>query len=177
MSGTETAVVARPSHTQLVAALAKPGSAILATLDAHKCHLWHMASCIPGEAGELFDAVKKMVIYNKPLDRNNVVEELGDLEFYLRGLRDALGITREETLEANIDKLVVRYGAQYSDAAAQARADKVPAAPQYLGERVTSTPLEAPPAPARVFMAQPAPVPHRRRDDGTTDAAEQPSTC
>jgi NTP pyrophosphatase (non-canonical NTP hydrolase) len=79
---------------------------------------------ISGEAGELLDAVKKATIYRKPLDRVNVVEELGDLEFYMRGLRESLGITREETLGLNISKLRKRYTAKYSDEAAIHRADK-----------------------------------------------------
>ena len=80
---------------------------------------------ISGEAGELLDAIKKHVIYQKPLDRENAIEELGDIEFYLEGLRQGLGISRQETLDANIKKLSVRYaGLQYSDTAAQTRADK-----------------------------------------------------
>jgi NTP pyrophosphatase (non-canonical NTP hydrolase) len=113
------------THPELVAALVKPGADIIASLTPEKADAWHMASCIPGEAGELFDAVKKNVIYNKPLDRANVIEELGDLEFYMEGLRQNLGITREETIAANITKLSKRYeGLQYSDTAAQLRADK-----------------------------------------------------
>ena len=113
----------------MVNALAKPGADIIATLTPEKAHMLHMAVGISGEAGELLDAVKKSVIYNKELDRENVVEELGDLEFYLQGLRAGLGITREETLEANIAKLLTsdkaRYKlGQYSDQAAQDRADK-----------------------------------------------------
>lgn len=114
------------THAELVAVLVKPGQAILDSLTPSKCHAWHMASCIPGEAGELFDAVKKWVIYNKDLDRENVVEELGDLEFYMEGLRKDLGITREETLAHNVNKLSKRYESlKYSDQAAQERKDKV----------------------------------------------------
>jgi NTP pyrophosphatase (non-canonical NTP hydrolase) len=112
-------------HADMVEALTKPGEAILASLTPEKCHAWHMASCVPGEAGELFDAVKRWVIYEKPLDRANVVEELGDLEFYMQGLRSRLGITREETLQSNVDKLAKRYKAgAFSNQAAQERADK-----------------------------------------------------
>lgn len=109
----------------MVRGLKKAGAAILASLTPEKVDAWHMASCIPGEAGELFDAVKKWVLYEKPLDRENVVEELGDLEFYMEGLRQSLGVTREETIEANIAKLGKRYeGFRYSNQAAQQRADK-----------------------------------------------------
>lgn len=112
-------------HKKLVKALAKPGKSILATMEPKHAHMLHMAVGVSGEAGELLDAVKKHVIYNKPLDRENIIEELGDLEFYMEGLRDALEITREQTLAANCEKLAVRYGSgSYSDKQAQLRADK-----------------------------------------------------
>lgn len=116
-------------HSELVRRLAKPGEAILGSLDGDRCHLWHMASCVMGEAGELFDAIKKHVVYEKPFDekiRENTIEELGDIEFYLEGLRQRLGISREETIKANIEKLKVRYSSlEYSNASAQNRADKI----------------------------------------------------
>lgn len=84
-----------------------------------------MTMGISGEAGELLDAIKKGVIYRKPLDRENIIEELGDIEFYLEGLRQQLHISREETLLANINKLSKRYEKlSYSNDAAQTRADK-----------------------------------------------------
>lgn len=141
----------RPTHPELVKALAKPGADICATLDPSGAHWLHMAVGIAGEAGELLDAVKKAVIYNKPLDRENVIEELGDLEFYLEGLRDSLGITREQCLEANIDKLGKRYAAgTYSDKAAQDRADKAPGAERkfFGSEAVLLAADEAPAEPA-----------------------------
>jgi hypothetical protein len=55
----------------------------------------------------------------------NVIEELGDLEFYMEGLRQELGISRDLTLDRNISKLSKRYhSATYSDSQAQERADK-----------------------------------------------------
>lgn len=88
-------------------------------------HLLHMAVGISGESGELLDAVKKHVVYNKPLDLENIIEELGDLEFFMEGLRQSVGVTREQTLEQNMRKLSVRYnGLQYSDQQAQDRRDK-----------------------------------------------------
>lgn len=115
------------THLELVRALCKPAQEIINSLTPESAHALHMAVGISGEAGELLDAVKKYAIYVKPLDRENVVEELGDLEFYMEGLRQGLGILRQETLDHNISKLFVRYGKQYSNAAAIARADKVQA--------------------------------------------------
>jgi NTP pyrophosphatase (non-canonical NTP hydrolase) len=112
-------------HSDMVSVLVKDGDAIVGSLNGKSAHLIHMMMGVSGESGELLDAIKKHVIYNKPLDRDNVVEELGDIEFYLEGLRQGLGISREETLRQNIEKLSVRYeGLQYSDTAAQTRADK-----------------------------------------------------
>lgn len=114
-------------HKQMVQAIAKPAEEIVAKLDdkPKKAHLIHMTMGISGESGELLDAIKKHTIYGKPLDIANVIEELGDLEFYMEGLREALGISREETLEQNIKKLSKRYdGWKYSDEAAIKRADK-----------------------------------------------------
>lgn len=110
---------------EMVAQLAKSGEDIKQEITPVDAHQLHMVVGISGESGELLDAIKKAVIYRKPLDRVNVVEELGDLEFYMEGLRQSLNITREETISANIAKLGERYkGHQYSDAQAQDRADK-----------------------------------------------------
>lgn len=112
-------------HHELVRRLAKPGLHIVEELTPENAHRWHMASCICGEAGELFDAIKKHVLYSKPLDRENVIEELGDIEFYMEGLRQSLGLTRAETVDANITKLTARYhSGKFSNEQAQARKDK-----------------------------------------------------
>lgn len=112
-------------HSEMVAALAKPGGDIIADLSPTRAHDLHMAVGISGEAGELLDAVKKGSIYNKPYDRENLVEELGDIEFYMEGLRQSLNITREETIAANTAKLGKRYSeGTYSNKQAQDRADK-----------------------------------------------------
>lgn len=110
---------------KMVMALAKPGEAIIRVLTPEQAHALHMAVGASGEAGELLDAIKKWVIYQKPLDLVNVLEELGDIEFYLQGLRTGLGITREQTIAANVAKLSKRYHTGgYTDAQAQQRADK-----------------------------------------------------
>lgn len=134
-------------HATMVTALVKSGDVIVSDMTGMDAHLMHMAIGISGEAGEMLDAVKKKVIYRKELDRENVIEELGDLEFYMEGLRQAIGVTREECLAANVAKLSVRYaGLQYSDAAAQKRADKLATAPD--PRSVNQSPLGAVSNPA-----------------------------
>lgn len=113
------------THAELVANLAKPGSEIVDTITPEQAHLLHMAVGISGEAGELLDAIKKAVIYQKDIDLENVIEELGDLEFYMEGLRQGLDLSRDETVQLNINKLLTRYqSGRYSDQQAHDRADK-----------------------------------------------------
>ena len=112
------------TYEELVKALCKPGEQIVGELTPEQAHMLHMAIGVAGEAGELLDAVKKHCIYQKPLDVENVIEELGDLEFYMEGLRQALDIDQESILLHNFNKLSKRYGNSYSNEAAQLRADK-----------------------------------------------------
>ena len=112
-------------YMDMVRNLKKDPFTISEEMTAAKADAIHMAMGISGGAGGLLDAIKKATIYNKPLDINNVIEELGDLEFYMEGLRQSLELSREEILRENFNKLSVRYaGLQYSDSAAQLRADK-----------------------------------------------------
>lgn len=113
------------THNELVDKLLKPGVDILLQMTPAKANLNHLAMGVSGEAGELLDVIKAHVIYDKPLDITHCKEELGDLEFFLNATYKALGLTREECLEANIDKLTVRYHQlTYTDEQAQTRADK-----------------------------------------------------
>lgn len=110
---------------EMTLALAKNGKDIINDLTPEKADLLHMAVGVSGEAGELLDAVKKAVIYNKEMDLENIIEELGDLEFYMSKIRQIVGITREGILKQNIDKLSIRYAkGKYSNDQAQERADK-----------------------------------------------------
>lgn len=113
-------------YDEMTAALSKNGSAIMRDLNPTKADLLHMAVGVSGEAGELLDAVKKSAIYGKPLDHKNMVEELGDLEFYMSRIRQIIGVSRDEVLEKNYEKLSKRYSdGAYSNNQAQKRMDKV----------------------------------------------------
>lgn len=112
-------------YSNFVASKVKPGVDILCSLTSEKAHIIHMGMGVAGEAGELIDAIKKYTMYNKTVDMENIIEELGDIEFYMEGIRQAFGITRDQTIEANMYKLDKRYHkGGYSDQQAQERADK-----------------------------------------------------
>jgi NTP pyrophosphatase (non-canonical NTP hydrolase) len=86
--------------------------------------LVHSAIGIAGEAGEILDAIKKIWVYNAAIDRENLIEELGDLEFYMQALRTRIGVSRTEVINANVSKLQRRYPKGYTDRAARERLDK-----------------------------------------------------
>ncbi len=113
-------------YSKMVKDLVKNPQEILDSLDLTKVGAFHMALGIGGEAGEVVDVIKKHIANNIPLDRQKLVKELGDLEFYLEGVRQIYGITREEVLEKNYEKLDVRYEGEYSDEKALRRADVLP---------------------------------------------------
>lgn len=110
----------------MVTALAKDGALIKEELTPLDADLLHMGVGVSGEAGELLDAIKKATIYRKEMDVDNVIEELGDLEFFMERIRQIIGVSREEILKRNVAKLGKRYSSgKYSNDQAKERADKV----------------------------------------------------
>jgi NTP pyrophosphatase (non-canonical NTP hydrolase) len=113
------------TFNDMVSKLAKPGETIADELTPRDAHIIHMAMGVSGETGELVDIIKKATMYRKDIDMAHVIEEMGDIEFYLEGLRQGLRISRDEVIKANMDKLGKRYsGFNYSDQRAKERADK-----------------------------------------------------
>lgn len=95
----------------------------------------HAALGVTGEAGELADVIKKHVCYGQHLTaimkedgktlKEHIVEELGDLAFYMQAVQNLFGISDFELHQANADKLGKRYvGLVYTDKAAEERKDK-----------------------------------------------------
>jgi NTP pyrophosphatase (non-canonical NTP hydrolase) len=75
----------------------------------------HAAMGICTETGELMDALKKHLIYGKDIDNINVVEEVGDLFWYVAILADAFEFTFEDSMEKNIAKLKARYPNRFTE--------------------------------------------------------------
>jgi len=89
-------------HHHMVSVLAKSGADILTSLTPVNCHLLHMAVGISGEAGEVLECVCSP----NGVDVANLIEELGDIEFYVEGLRQGARISRFETVTAPIDGII-----------------------------------------------------------------------
>jgi NTP pyrophosphatase (non-canonical NTP hydrolase) len=66
-------------------------------------HFIHMALGLCGEIGEFIDAVKKNVIYGKPLDLVNLTEEAGDDFWYAANLLEELAV-HHAVLQRSIDQ-------------------------------------------------------------------------
>ena len=74
---------------------------------------------LAGEAGEVCDLLKKILYHEHEVDRDKLVDELGDLMWYLALTIDAINtaldskkaspLTLDEILDRNIDKLRHRY--------------------------------------------------------------------
>ena len=62
-----------------------------------------------GESGEVIDIVKKHISHGHPLDREKLIAELGDVAWYLAECAYALGVSLEDVMRANIEKLKARY--------------------------------------------------------------------
>jgi NTP pyrophosphatase (non-canonical NTP hydrolase) len=130
------------THREFVRKLCKAGSVIAEELTPDDCHRLHMAIGISGEAGELLDAVKKSTIYRKQLDIANIVEECGDLLFYISGMLDSIGVDIESAMSANVSKLSIRYGKSYSDKSAVERLDKMPTLDKDHGSEIKGPEIE-----------------------------------
>lgn len=77
--------------------------------------LLHAAMGMQTEAAEFTDMLKKHIFYGKPLDRVNLIEELGDQTWYERIAIDALETTLVEVYQRNIEKLRKRYPEKFSE--------------------------------------------------------------
>lgn len=76
-------------------------------------------------ASQVLDTVKKAAVYNKALDETLLRSQLMNLIKFMLTIGYQFGVSRDTVLEHNIAKLSKRYeGLNYSDAAAQLRADK-----------------------------------------------------
>lgn len=103
--------------------------------DSRNMMLAHAAIGVVEESGELAGVIKRIAIYGQKEEtthkedgktlRHHLIEELGDVRFYLQAVQNLFQITEQEVLQHNGSKLSERYaGLVYTDIAAESRADK-----------------------------------------------------
>lgn len=86
--------------------------------------LTHATYGLTGEAGEFADAVKKHQIYGQELDKQNLLEEIGDILWYAALAAEILGSNLNLIALRNVGKLQRRYPEKYTDLLASERRDK-----------------------------------------------------
>lgn len=69
---------------------------------------------LPEEAGEVTGLIKKHLFHGHALKKDKIIEELGDLLWYMARTAYALNVSLSEVAEGNIAKLNKRYPAGFS---------------------------------------------------------------
>jgi len=94
--------------------------------DRNLVELSYICLGLAGETGEFIDQVKKMVrdtpigfcavaeFHNTP-EYQHLIEELGDIMWYMTRLMNLLGVTRQEVLIRNTYKLYERHKERFPD--------------------------------------------------------------
>ncbi|MFK5893240.1 MAG: nucleoside triphosphate pyrophosphohydrolase family protein [Pseudomonadota bacterium] len=75
----------------------------------------HAALGLFTESGEIVEVIIKAVESGKDIDRVNLIEELGDIEWYLALTHRKIGVTSEEVKKKNIDKLKIRFPEKFTN--------------------------------------------------------------
>lgn len=81
----------------------------------------HMLLGLASEVGELQDAYKKHLAYGKDLDIVNVLEEIGDIKWYISNFCTVLGVKESDVERLNIEKLKQRYPDKFTNECANVR--------------------------------------------------------
>ena len=81
----------------------------LAMRTARELNIVEFALGISGEAGEVTDLIKKVEFHGHEMNKIKLVDELGDVLWYLALLAETIGVELEEVAKVNIDKLKERY--------------------------------------------------------------------
>lgn len=83
--------------------------------------LLHAGMGLASEGGEFLSAIKAHLFYGRPLDETNLIEELGDIEWFCAQARRVLNISQHEVQSVNLAKLHKRFPEKFTEAAANNR--------------------------------------------------------
>lgn len=82
---------------------------------------------LTGEAGEVADIIKKVIHHGRAFDdamRAKLIEELGDVLWYIAHAANVLGVEMDDVVAANNAKLAKRYPNGFNTADSIARRDE-----------------------------------------------------
>lgn len=90
-------------------------------MDEEIIRLNHAQQGLITEVGEFTDALKRYMHYASNLDGTNMVEELGDILWYVALAANALDVDLGDVMEKNITKLRSRYPEKFKESDAKNR--------------------------------------------------------
>lgn len=90
-------------------------------IDQRNPEILHALMGCVTEVGEMTDQLKRHLIYGAPLDKVNLLEEAGDLQWYVALLLRTLDSTFDEIHQKNIDKLRARFPHKFTEEGALKR--------------------------------------------------------
>jgi len=64
---------------------------------------------LSGESGEVADIVKKHLFQGHELNQDKIIDELGDVLWYIAIMAKGIGVGMEEIAKHNVEKLKKRY--------------------------------------------------------------------
>lgn len=112
----------RRGSTQILSSISAPAEYIkevvrtlspydIRELTDNETQIMHGLLGIASEAGELSDIAKKFLFHGdtEPLDWMKVLDEIGDVLWYIAVVLAAMGMPFETVMALNIDKLQARY--------------------------------------------------------------------
>ena len=81
----------------------------------YKDQLSNLCMGLCGETGEVVDYIKKGMYHGHILSNNKLIEELGDIMWYISNISNYFSLPMEKILEENIKKLEERYPEGFSE--------------------------------------------------------------
>ena len=89
------------THTELVSALLKPGEKIMEYINPERCNAFHLCLGLAGEVAEIMETYSSWEYCEHEMNKENLIEEFGDLMFYMEGVRQFLFMEKDK-LESKI---------------------------------------------------------------------------
>jgi NTP pyrophosphatase (non-canonical NTP hydrolase) len=102
-------------YTQLVLRTESPANDAVEERMLRHTRALHALMGLQTEIGELVDVWKREIFYNKSSDGVNIIEEIGDIAWYLALLCDHIDVEFEQCLQINIAKLQKRYPEKFDE--------------------------------------------------------------
>lgn len=109
------------NYQQLAARTRKERKA--ADLSDFDTNFLYAALGLATESAELLEKVKKIIFHGHAWNRQEILSEVGDVQWYVAELCTVLDEDLEHVQARNINKLRARYPDGYSDADSRARVD------------------------------------------------------